>query len=95
MNIQKRAELRAADARGVSEAEADNCKLLIPNLFHPPISLSASEYVRIRFGTRGSEVQILSPRPIISNDLRFLGSPKTDRLVLHQISTRATAFGAA
>ena len=49
--------------RGVSFAAADKCKSLIPNLFHPPF---LGPFSRNRFGTRGSEVQILSPRPNIS-----------------------------
>jgi hypothetical protein len=39
----------------------------------------------IWFGTRGSEVQILSPRPFIFRDLRHLEKIKTDHLILTQV----------
>src|ERR1017187_6543587 len=39
----------------------------------PPLSVLKT--LKNRFGTRGSEVQILSPRPFVSNNLRRLAVP--------------------
>ncbi len=44
------------------------------------ISISA----RIWFGTKGSEVQILSPRPILFNNLQAARFGKSEHLVTHQ-----------
>jgi hypothetical protein len=39
----------------------------------------------IWFGTRGSEVQILSPRPFFSAAYSYVGKPKSTHLVLAQV----------
>src|SRR5579862_3720090 len=49
---------------------------LIPNELRLADSAGFNDSDGIRFGTRGSEVQILSPRPFIFNSLRHFPDPQ-------------------